>query len=48
MRDPRVSITVDDQKPPFSFVIVNGIVQINGESTDLLKLASRLIYPMWQ
>lgn len=39
MRDPRVSISLDDQKPPFSFVIVNGIAQINGESTDLLKLA---------
>lgn len=25
IRDPRVSISVDDQKPPYSFVIVNGI-----------------------
>ena len=45
VRNPRVSICVDDQMPPFSFVIVNGIAKIMANSKDLLiwttKIAER-------
>jgi PPOX class probable F420-dependent enzyme len=42
IRDPRVSISVDDQKPPYSFVIINGIVQISEAPSDLLKWATKI------
>ncbi|HEY9387897.1 MAG TPA: PPOX class F420-dependent oxidoreductase [Nitrososphaeraceae archaeon] len=42
IRDSRVSISVDDQKPPYSFVIVNGIAQISEEPPNLLKWATRI------
>ena len=45
VRNPKVSICVDDQLPPFSFVIVNGIAKIMTNSKDLLiwttKIAER-------
>ena len=45
VRNPKVSICVDDQVPPFSFVIVNGIAKIMTNSKDLLiwttKIAER-------
>jgi len=45
VRNPKVSICVDDQVPPFSFVIVNGIAKIMTNSRDLLiwttKIAER-------
>lgn len=47
VRNPKVSICVDDQVPPFSFVIVNGIAKIMTNSRDLLiwttKIAERYI-----
>ena len=33
---------MDDQKPPYSFVIVNGIAQISEELSDLLKWATKI------
>ena len=45
VRNPKVSICVDDQVPPFSFVIVNGIAKIMTNSKDFLiwttKIAER-------
>ena len=45
VRNPKVSICVDDQVPPFSFVIVNGNAKIMTNSKDLLiwttKIAER-------
>jgi len=45
VRNSKVSICVDDQVPPFSFVIVNGIAKIMTNSRDLLiwttKIAER-------
>ena len=41
-RDPRVSISVDDQTPPYSFVIVNGTAQISEEPSYLLKWATKI------
>jgi PPOX class probable F420-dependent enzyme len=37
LRDPRVSLCVDDQTPPFSFVVIEGLAEINQEP-DLDKL----------
>ena len=42
IRDPRISMCVDDQAPPFSFVIIKGIAKIFFHSQDLLKFATRI------
>ena len=34
LRDPRISLCVDDQIPPFSFVSIDGIAEIN-QAPDL-------------
>lgn len=45
LRDSRICICVDDQTPPFSFVIVYGVAKVNSKSTDILiwttKIAER-------
>ena len=42
--NPKVSLCVDDQKPPFSFVIINGMAEIdqNPNYDELLRLTSRI------
>ena len=42
LRDSRVSLCVDDQTPPFSFVVIDGIAEINKEPDlrELLKWAT--------
>ncbi len=40
MRDPRVSITVDDQTPPYSFVTVEGEVTFSEDPKELLHWAT--------
>ena len=42
--NPKVSLCVDDQKPPFSFVIINGMAEIdqNPSYDELLRLTSRI------
>lgn len=42
--NPKVSFCVDDQKPPFSFVIINGMAEIdqNPSYDELLRLTSRI------
>ena len=43
LRDPRAAISVDDQTPPFSFVIVMGLVaSIHEEQSELLRWATRI------
>ena len=42
LRDSRISICVDDQVPPFSFVIVHGIAKIDSQSADLLVLTTKI------
>ena len=42
IRDPRVSFCVDDQVPPFSFVIVYGIAEIISKPSDLLKWTTKI------
>jgi PPOX class probable F420-dependent enzyme len=42
-RDNRVSICVDDQIPPFSFVIVNGIARIHQcKQNELFRFATKI------
>ena len=42
LRDPRVSITVDDQAPPYSFVTVEGTVSISEDREETLHWATRI------
>ena len=41
-RDPRVSLCVDDQTPPFAFVIVEGIATIHEEMNALVYWATQI------
>jgi PPOX class probable F420-dependent enzyme len=40
-RDSRAVICVDDQRPPYSFVQVQGIVSLSEDPDDLVDIASR-------
>jgi PPOX class probable F420-dependent enzyme len=42
LRDQRVSISVDDQTPLYSFVIVDGIAEISEQPDELLKWATKI------
>ncbi|WP_163505596.1 PPOX class F420-dependent oxidoreductase [Fodinicola acaciae] len=41
-RDPRISICVDDENPPYSFVIVEGTAKLSEDPDELLAWATRL------
>lgn len=41
-RDPRVSLCIDDESPPFHFVIVEGIATLAAEDPELLLWATRI------
>lgn len=41
-RDPRVSLCVDDETPPFAFVLIDGIAQISDDLADLRAWATRI------
>jgi PPOX class probable F420-dependent enzyme len=40
-RDPRVVMCVDDPRPPYSFVQIQGVAQISEDPQDLLDIATR-------
>jgi len=42
LRDPRASLCVDDDRPPFSFVTVEGVVEISDDLTEVRQWAGRL------
>jgi PPOX class probable F420-dependent enzyme len=42
LRDPRVSLCWDDERPPFSFVTVAGLAITSSDSQDLLHWATRI------
>jgi PPOX class probable F420-dependent enzyme len=44
LRDPRVSLCVDDQTPPFSFIVIEGLAEINQEPDldELLKWTTKI------
>ena len=41
-RDPHVSLCVDDESPPFGFVIIEGTVEITEDAEALLQWATRI------
>jgi PPOX class probable F420-dependent enzyme len=42
IRDSRISICVDDQTPPFSFVLVNGSAKVFSQPEDLLRWTTKI------
>jgi PPOX class probable F420-dependent enzyme len=42
LRDPRVSLCVDDEEPPFSFVLFEGEAEIVDKPGELLHWATRI------
>ena len=41
-RDPRVSICVEDDEPPFGFVRVDGVVELSEDPAELRLVATRI------
>jgi PPOX class probable F420-dependent enzyme len=41
-RDPRVSLCVDDERPPFSFATVEGVVTVSEELDELTRWAAAI------
>ena len=41
-RDPRVSLCVDDEQPPFAFVLVDGVARVDENAADLYDWAARI------
>ena len=41
VRDPRVVMCVDDSRPPYSFVQVQGVARIGEDPRDVLDIATR-------
>ena len=41
-RDPRASLVVDDEAPPFAFVRVDGVVDLSEDPDDMLRWAIRI------
>jgi hypothetical protein len=41
-REPRVSLCVDDDRPPFSFVVVEGVADISDDLDEVRRWAARL------
>jgi PPOX class probable F420-dependent enzyme len=39
LRDPRVAISVDDERPPFSFAIIEGVVSISRDLDQMLPIS---------
>jgi PPOX class probable F420-dependent enzyme len=42
IRDPRVAVSVDDERPPFSFVAIDGIAEVSDDLDDLLEWCTRI------
>lgn len=41
-RDPRVALCVDDERPPFAFVMIEGTAEISADLADMLVSATRI------
>ena len=41
-RDPRASFCVDDERPPFSFVVVEGVAELSDDLADVRAWATRI------
>ncbi len=42
LRDPRAALCVDDDRPPFSFVVVEGVAEVGDDPDELLRQATRI------
>ena len=42
LRDPRVSLCFDDERPPFSFVTIAGTATVSTDTDDLLRWGTRI------
>jgi hypothetical protein len=42
LRDPRVALCFDDEKPPFSFVTIRGTVTLSTDPDELLHWGTRI------
>ena len=42
LRDPRVSLCWDDERPPFNFVTIAGIAATTADTGELLRWATRI------
>jgi PPOX class probable F420-dependent enzyme len=41
-RDPRLSLCIDDERPPFAFVVIQGTAEISEDPDELLRAATRI------
>jgi PPOX class probable F420-dependent enzyme len=41
-RDPRVSLCIEEEEPPFHFVLIEGTSELTAEDPDLLYWATRI------
>ncbi|HEX3332953.1 MAG TPA: PPOX class F420-dependent oxidoreductase [Acidimicrobiales bacterium] len=41
-RDPRASFCVDDERPPFSFVVVEGVAELSDDLAEVRAWAARI------
>src|SRR5579864_6163940 len=41
-RDPRVSLCVDDETPPFAYVVIEGTVETSDSLLEMLDWATRI------
>src|SRR5687768_3522802 len=41
-RDPRLSLCVDDERPPFAFVMVEGVAHLSDDLDEVLLWATRI------
>ena len=41
-RDPRASLCVDDERPPFSFVVVEGVAELSDDLGEVRGWATRI------
>ena len=41
-RDPRVTLCVEDENPPFHFIIIEGTAELTAEDPNLLHWATRI------
>jgi PPOX class probable F420-dependent enzyme len=41
-RDPRVALSIDDQAPPFAFVSIRGVAELQSRPDDLLAWTTRI------
>ena len=41
-RDPRVTLVVDDERPPFAFVMIEGTAEASRDAADIDRVAPRI------